>query len=606
MCGICGIINLDNNPVREHPIKMMMGKMKHRGPDDEGVYIKDNIGLGFVRLSIIDLSFAGHQPMISNDGRYVIVFNGEIFNYIEIRERLRGTYSFRSNTDTEVLLAAYISWGESCLDLLNGMFAFIILDTFTMNVFGARDRFGIKPFYYMLNEKQFIFASDIPPILAVLNDKPIPNKSIIYDFLKFNRTNHTYQTFFSNIRKLQHGQKFKIVKNILEENKWYDLEEKVSEKMQNGYSSSNFYSDFSRSIDLQLRSDVPVGTCLSGGIDSSAITSIVKTKESGQELHTFSAIYGNGIEGDENTFISLYDDKGLKMHSTIPTAETLISDLDRFNEALTEPLPNTSEYAEFKVMELAKQYCTVILNGQGADEILAGYHYCYGYFFRDLLKGFKIGTFSYELYKYLSRHKSTLGIKSLVFSAAPNLFKSRKDVWLNKDFSNFFGTNENPLLSDFYAAESLRQFLIRHFEYKFEHHLLWADKSGMYFSLETRFPFLDHNLVENTLASGITIKNGMTKYLLREAMNGSMPDQIVKRKDKTGFLTPEQDWFRNKFFKEFFLDTLSMESIISKEFLDKAIYKKSLNDYSKSGIYCKEFWKWLSLELWMRKYIQYA
>ena len=179
----------------------MMYAMKHRGPDDDGVYIKQNIGLGFVRLSILDLTSAGHQPMVSNDQRYVLVLNGEIFNFIELRAELKGGYNFRSNSDTEVLLAAYIKWGEACLERLNGMFAFAILDTFTNHLFAARDRFGIKPFYYYCDKEIFYFASDIVPILSILDRKREPEDSIIFDYLVFNRTNHSEKTFFKNILK---------------------------------------------------------------------------------------------------------------------------------------------------------------------------------------------------------------------------------------------------------------------------------------------------------------------------------------------------------------------------------------------------------------------
>jgi asparagine synthase (glutamine-hydrolysing) len=192
--------------VEEKSLRAMMDAMHHRGPDDEGTFLKDNVGIGFVRLSIIDLSMAGHQPMFSADNRYAILLNGEIFNYIELRELLKSKgYIFKSGSDTEVLLNSYIEWGESCLHQLNGMFAFAILDTLTNNLFAARDRFGIKPFYYYLDQNQFLFASDIPPLLIKLGNRKEPEESIIFDYLVFNRTNHYEKTFFKNILKLQHG-----------------------------------------------------------------------------------------------------------------------------------------------------------------------------------------------------------------------------------------------------------------------------------------------------------------------------------------------------------------------------------------------------------------
>ncbi len=197
MCGICGIINFDKTPVRSESLKLMMYKMKHRGPDDEGIFIDGNLGLGFVRLSIIDLSSAGHQPMFSDDNRYVIIYNGEIFNYLELKTTLEQSgYRFKTKTDTEVLLNAYRAWGKDMLDRLNGMWAFVIYDRKKKILFGARDRYGIKPFYYFNDGNRLIFASEIPSILSILDQKPSPNHAAIFDYLAFNRTDQTEDTFF--------------------------------------------------------------------------------------------------------------------------------------------------------------------------------------------------------------------------------------------------------------------------------------------------------------------------------------------------------------------------------------------------------------------------
>jgi asparagine synthase (glutamine-hydrolysing) len=213
MCGICGVVNFDKTNASEHLLSLMIRAMKHRGPDDEGLFIEEDIGLGFVRLSILDLSKEGHQPMVSNDNNYVLVFNGEIYNYLEIRQELivKG-YSFRSETDSEVLLNAYIEWGYDFLNRLNGMFAFAIFNRKSKELFCARDRFGIKPFYYKKTKEQFLFASDIPSILTSSNIH-IQNDKMIYDYLLFNRINHTNETFFEDIFKLPHGH-FLIIKFI--------------------------------------------------------------------------------------------------------------------------------------------------------------------------------------------------------------------------------------------------------------------------------------------------------------------------------------------------------------------------------------------------------
>ena len=304
MCGICGIINFNNLPVSKEPILNMMRIMKHRGPDDEGVFFENNVGLGFVRLSIIDLTPAGHQPMLSDDGRFVLVFNGEIYNYLELREELqKAGVSFHTNTDSEVLLKAYIHWGESCFHRFNGMWACVIYDTVARKVLISRDRYGIKPFYYLNDRNFFAFCSEIPPLLSLLGRKPTPDYQSIFDFLVFNRTDQTQRTFFDEVTKLQHGHLLEldldeIPESLEPENslnnrtieiqprKWYDLREKVSNSK--GFSSPEEFRDLiSSAFGLRLRSDVPVGVCLSGGLDSSSIVSILLKDFDKKDLNTF-------------------------------------------------------------------------------------------------------------------------------------------------------------------------------------------------------------------------------------------------------------------------------------------------------------------------------
>jgi asparagine synthase (glutamine-hydrolysing) len=606
MCGICGIIHFNNNPVQEAPLRKMMHIMKHRGPDDEGVYIKENIGFGFVRLSILDLSMAGHQPMVSNDGRYVIVLNGEIFNYIELREELKGFYRFVSNTDTEVLLASYLKWGESCLDRLNGMFAFMILDTLTMEVFGARDRFGIKPFYYYQDKEVFIFASDIPPILSQLKEKAGAEDSIIFDYLVFNRTNHTEKTFFQNVKKIPHGHLLSIKARKTQIKKWYDLKYNINRYTNSKFDENNFLEELTNSINLQLRSDVTVGTCLSGGLDSSAITSLIMLNKNREQLHSFSAVYKKGQKGDESEFIEEYNNTNLNRHFTYPTSTTLLDDLQKFITSLTEPVPTTSVYAEYKVMELTKNNCTVILNGQGADEILAGYHYFYGYYFHDLLKEFKWAKLLNELYHYTKLQKSDRALRYFAFSIYPRLLKHYKGhSFLEDSFYEQYYNSDNVVLDSFYDSKNLKEFLIKHFEYKFEHHLLWADKTGMNFSLETRFPFLDHHLVEKTLSlnSDAYIKKGYTKVIMRNALKGILPEKIRLRKDKIGFSTPEEEWFMDKNLLDLLHEVVYSESFKNRGYFNVKNCKVQLENYRRTKKGSSDFWKWIHLELWFRQYI---
>ena len=607
MCGICGIIRFDNKSVQEAHLREMMRTMKHRGPDDDGVFVKENIGLGFVRLSIIDLTLAGHQPMFSTDKRYVILLNGEIYNYIELREELqRKDYIFRSGSDTEVLLNSFIEWGESFLHKLNGMFAFVILDTLANELFAARDRFGIKPFYYYHDQNQFIFASDIPPILTIVDHKREPEDSVIFDYLVFNRTNHSKKTFFRNIQKLQHGHTLTVKPGMVNIDRWYSLPDQISHYNSIPFSDKDFLDEFKSSINLQLRSDVPVGTCLSGGLDSSAITALVLNNKQDVDLHSFSAVYRKNQKGDESEYIAEFKEKNLKLHYTFPTDESLLEDINDFIVTMSEPFPTTSIYAEYKVMELAKNYCTVLLNGQGADELLAGYHYFYGYYFRDLMKSNSWGKFLNEVFQYTITHKSIYGLKTLGFSMSPRSLRHFKNHnFMDQDFYNDFYNKTNSLFDVFYKSKTLKEFLINHFEYKFEHNLLWADKTGMKFSLETRFPFLDHNLVEKTLSipTDNYIKNGYTKVIMRNALKGILPEKIRMRKDKVGFSTPEADWFKNKKLQAILEDVIESDSFKGRGYFNVKQCKKEFKSFQNYNKYNPEFWKWINLELWFRSFI---
>jgi asparagine synthase (glutamine-hydrolysing) len=324
------------------------------------------------------------------------------------------------------------------------------------------------------------------------------------------------------------------------------------------------------------------------------------------DLHSFSAVYQKGQKGDESEYIAEFKEKNLKIHYTFPSDNTLLEDLNNFIVSLSEPVPTTSIYAEYKVMELAKNHCTVLLNGQGADELLAGYHYFYGYYFRDLVNSNSWGKFLNELFQYIRTQRSVYGLKTLVFSINPRSLRHfKKHDFLDQAFYNNFYNKSNSLLDDFYKSKSLKEFLINHFEYKFEHNLLWADKTGMQFSLETRFPFLDHNLVEKTLSIPTEnyIKNGYTKVIMRNALKGILPEKIRMRKDKVGFSTPESDWFKNRKLQAILEDVIESDSFKGRGYFDVKQCKKEFKSFQNYHKYNPEFWKWINLELWFRKFI---
>lgn len=607
MCGIAGIVNFTGACVNPRDLWHMAGAMKHRGPDDQGVFVKDNVSLAHTRLSIIDLSSAGHQPMTSIDGSLVLTYNGEVYNYIEIREELEGQFLFRTKTDTEVILNAYRRWGVGCLDHFNGMFAFALYDVFRRELFLARDRFGVKPLYYTQDNERFIFASEIAPILCLLDVSPEADPQSIYDYLVFNRTNHCERTFFKGIRKLQHGHFILIKDRQTVIRRWYNLADRVTISV---LTPEALKDTLVSAVRLRLRSDVPVGACLSGGLDSSSIVSIILKCLGRQNLLTFSAVYEKGVCGDESDFIDEYRPDISEMYFTKPSADTLWKDLDKYVQAIQEPVPNTSEYAEFKVFELAKKHITVILNGHGADETLSGYLYFFGYWYKELLSNLRIGKFCSELLGDLKNHRSLDGLKALLYFSLPEGLKDKIAVlgkeYVDRGFASQF-VGDPSFLQGLYGAKTLREALLKHFEYKFEHHLIWSDRSSMAFSLEARFPFLDYRFVESALGllNDQWIHQGTTKQILREAMRGVLPEKIRLRQDKVGFETPENEWFRDKRFKQLILSILSSQRFKERGYIDARVALSLFQSHlkGKSNI-SGDIWKWVHLELWFLNFIE--
>jgi asparagine synthase (glutamine-hydrolysing) len=607
VCGVVGKVNFNNSVVKESELSKMMQKIKHRGPDDEGQFIENHIGLGFVRLSIIDLSDAGHQPMFSDDNRLVLIFNGEVFNYIELREELKAKgYKFKSSSDTEVVLKSYQEWGEGCLDRFNGMWAFVIYDRETREIFGARDRFGIKPFYYYRGSDSLIFASEIKAIREVVDTPLSINDQAVFDYLAFNRTDYSDRTFYSEIYRVPHGHCFRL--NSIGEfklHKWYDLKSRCN---RSSIDAQEYRELFTSAVKLRMRSDVPVGVCLSGGLDSSSVISTISKRLNIEDINSFSAVYEKGQRGDESEFIDEMSSYLKNMRYTTPTAKSFFEDIGDLVETLDEPVPTTSIYAQYDVMRLAKKYASVTLDGQGADEQLAGYHYFYGFYFKELLKEFSLLKLSSEIFHYIEKHKSLYGIKTLLFFLLPERLKIKLRVnkvsYIQNDFYQNYNS-KNILAGELYSSATLKESLINHFEYKLEHLLKWEDLNSMRFSIESRVPFLDYRLVEQTLSlhSDNYIKKGLTKYILRESMKSIVPEKIRLRYDKIGFATPENEWFREKFFQEMIYDILKTPTDKFRRYIDtqKALimYEKHL----KEEINCsKDIWKWINLNLWLKDF----
>lgn len=606
MCGIAGIVSFEQKKIEENRVRVMMQKMKHRGPNDEGSFFHNAVGLGFVRLSILDLSPAGHQPMQDDSGRYTIVFNGEIFNYIELREELIAKgHRFRSQTDTEVLLHAYMEWGTDFLHRLNGMWAFAIYDNVTGKLFCARDRYGIKPFYFYQSEKEFIFASEIKCILPLIEGTAVNEKSM-FDYIIYNRTDHSNETFFSNVHKLLHGHYIVIENNKATITRWYNLRDRIQPRT---VTPEEYLDLFMSSVQLRLRSDVPIGVSLSGGIDSSSIVSVLSKRFGLSKLNTFSAVYP-GDPNDESEFINLYKNELKNMHFTSPSADSFWNDYREFIEAHNEPVNDVGSYIQYKVMELATQFVTVTLDGQGSDEQLGGYHNFFGSYYKELLKTGQLLTLMRENAAYFKHHKTAKAFKYFVYVMLPESLKSRasKAVYgdVNPDFYNRY-KDVSTIQRDLYSPANLRDSLIDHFEHKLEHLLKWEDLNAMHFGIESRVPFLDYRLVETSLSlpSSMIIKNGTTKHILRESMKGVLPEAIRMRQDKKGFANPRAKWFCDPRFQELIGDLLNSTDFNNLGYFNVADCKDKYAKHLRGeGDMSKDIWKWINVSTWQQSYIQ--
>jgi asparagine synthase (glutamine-hydrolysing) len=610
MCGICGIFHFDKTRVRQEQVSSMMARMKHRGPDDEGQFYDQHVGLGFVRLSIIDLSQKGHQPMSDPLHRLIIIHNGEVYNYLELKEHLsKKGYAFHSSTDTEVILYSYLEWGASCLDHFNGMWAFAIYDAQNHSLFLARDRFGIKPLYYRMDRNQLIFASEIPPLLDAVKGSLSPVPQAIYEYLAHGRTDRTDNTFFSGIKQLPAGHLMRMEDDQVKVERWYSLGDQLKEPFN---SPQDFRETLHSAIDLRLRSDVPLGVCLSGGLDSSSIVSLLLADFKKKDLQTFSAIYGENKSGDESSYIREYENSPLKMHFTTPSAESLFADLPHFVAAHGEPVPSAAAYAQYKVMELARGHIVVTLDGQGSDEQLAGYHQYFGFFFRGLFSSFHWGALIRELYHYLRIHRSFHGIRYFLYYLLPGMFQqTHRHKGKEYIFSEYLNQciSERSQIDGLYHSKNLHDALLANFQRKLTILLKWEDRNSMAFSLESRLPFLDYRLVERTLSlpEREVIRHGTTKIILREAMKGVLPERIRRRQDKIGFGTPQDDWFRHPSFQDYIRDMLGSSQFIGRHIIDSkqalALYNMHL---ARKLNLADDIWRWINLDLWFKTFVEHG
>lgn len=563
MCGIAGIISQQTARITRHVLDGMALSLAHRGPDGQGCYINPggNAGLAHRRLAIIDLSQSATQPM-HFDNKYSIVYNGEIYNYLEIKKELiKAGYTFRTQSDTEVILAAYDCYKENCLQYFDGMFAFAIWDENSQCLFAARDRFGEKPFYYYVNQEAFYFASEMKALWAAGIQKNVDRKMLL-NYLclgQVQNPDNKSQTFYEQIQRLPgaHYLLYNLQSRALTIQPYWFLDKQSQINISESRAIEKLDQLLQISVTRRLRSDVPVGSSLSGGLDSATILSyITEQLQPNSKVQTFSALFP-GFEKDESKYVAQLTRKwDIPNHVVSPTSDQLLNDFSKLCYHQEEPFPSSSIYAQFKVFEsAAKNNISVLLDGQGADEILAGYHKYIHWYLQEVINRYRFSKFRFEQEKFLENNITyPWGIRNIVAAWLP----SHVSIALEK--REFKKIVHHPDLSKEFLFEAkgkewegihkpvvtkLNDILyFNTMQYGLEELLRYADRNSMAHGVEVRLPFLYHDLVKFafSLSSDMKINHGFTKYILRKTAETRLPSNIVWRTDKIGFEPPQAQW----------------------------------------------------------------
>ena len=593
MCGIFGIVRFDGRPLDGPAIACAVRTLRHRGPDDEGYLLAEtqtgravayrgadthpsldlprieslagepfDAALGFRRLSILDLSPAGHQPMSTADGRYHLVFNGEIYNYLELRAELEALgCAFRSRSDTEVLLAAYAQWGAEALNRLVGMFAFGVLDLQRRTLFLARDFFGIKPLYYWIRPDALAFASEIKALLELPGVRRRVNPQRLYDYLRFGVTCYGEETLLAGVLRLPAAHYLEIPLDRPYEASpvryWApDLGRRADLSFEEA--AAGLRDLFMENVRLHLRSDVPVGVALSGGIDSSAIVRAMRhLRGDDRPTHVFSYIADDPGLSEEPWIDRINRAGGTQPHKVYLDPQSLVDDLDHLIYVQEEPFGSTSIYAQHRIFRLAHEAgIKVVLDGQGADELLGGYRFFLGARMASLLRQGHL-TQAARFLNHVRRlpHAGAMNLLfyTMVFMVPPGLRMPLMRLagedpvprWLNAPWFAVRGVSTSAILPYADCRGLHEQLAWSLSEVGLPDLLRYEDCNSMAFSIESRVPFLTPAMADFVFAlpeAYLISTDGTTKSVFRQAMRGLVPDEILDRRDKIGFVTTEHQW----------------------------------------------------------------
>ncbi|MFC2056722.1 asparagine synthase (glutamine-hydrolyzing) [Chloroflexota bacterium] len=628
MCGIAGIANRDTiKPVERRSLKLMTDIINHRGPDDEGYYIDGNIGLGHKRLSIIDLK-TGHQPMSNEDGTVWIVLNGEIYNYLELRQELliKG-HDFKTNSDTEVVIHLYEEYGTRCIDRLNGMFAFSIWDKNNKKLFAARDRLGIKPFYYNFDSQSFVFSSEIKAILKYPNIPRSVNYEGIADYFTLQMCLGD-KTMFQGIKKLLPGHYMilDVPSFTLKISQYWEIDYSINDEHTEDYFSDSLLALIEDAVKIQLRSDVAVGTHLSGGLDTSIITCLA-SKLYGSRIKTFTGGFKEGKEFDETDYAKIVARFANTEYSEVfCTASDFAETLPSLIYFLDEPVAGPGVFPQYCVSKLASKNVKAVLGGQGGDEVFGGYTRYFIAYLEQCLKGAIFQT--QEGGKYVATLDALIPNLPTLQNYVPMLQYFWEDGLFESMDKRYFrlidrSNGENGLLSkDFRDEINSRYSTFDIFQQDFNMPgptsyinkmarfdiknqlpalLQVEDRTSMAVSLESRVPLLDHRIAELAASMPPSIKflGGDNKHILRKAVSNIIPNEILQRKDKMGFPVPLNGWLENE-LKDFVQSILLSDKAKSRKMYNREEVEKAVGRKSK---FSRQIWGLLCLELWFREFI---
>ncbi|HOT56564.1 MAG TPA: asparagine synthase (glutamine-hydrolyzing), partial [Ornithinibacter sp.] len=618
MCGIAGYHGLPADPAL---LERMNAHQQHRGPDGDGICVDGPCGLAHRRLSIIDIAH-GQQPMDTADGRYAIAYNGEVYNYLDLRGELEALgRTFTTDSDTEVVLQAFAQWGADAFDRFNGMFGLAIWDRHEQRLTLARDHFGIKPLYVAMvpnpsgEGEALLFSSEIKPILASgLYEKRVNDRSV-YRYLRFRAHEDGTETFFEGIERLAPGEMLEADANGIRRRMFTRLKEELLElaSVQRPYdaaAAAEYKRRLVESVRLRLQSEVPVGTSLSGGLDSSAVAVIINQllnegdslslSAVGARQNTFSAIFPGSINDEEKYVDDVLDicTGHVEAHKILPTADEFKADLLDFIRTQEEPIISSGPYAQYQVMREATKHVTVLLDGQGADEMMAGYIPYYFVYLRQLrAQGATLAAAELA--------------KSLDVLYRLGRFKLKAKVKLKKSIPTTHLLNRDFVAAhrgERYSSEgaNLKKRLVEDlFHNSLPSLLRYEDKNTMRFSLEGRVPFLDKEVLKFifSLSDEAIIKDGWNKRVLRDATRGLLPESINRRRNKIGFTTPQGEWFMR--LKNHFYNIFLSESFANRPYVNQTEVIAAFEGWIKGAndVDTMTFWRLINLELWMREFI---